>query len=254
MTTSWVLDLDGVVWLAEQPIAGAARAVEQLRARGERIALVTNNSSMTVGQYHEKLARMGIGDDGDAGSTVDLVTSAMAAATLVEAGERVLVLGGAGVVEALGARGALVVEGSDADVVMVGLCRDFDYEGLALAATAARRGARLIGTNDDATYPTPAGPVPGAGSLLAAVEKASGVTAVVAGKPYEPMAELLRARLGPSGTVVGDRPDTDGRLARVLGYRFALVLSGVSARGEQFDPEPDLVADDLASLVDQNVE
>lgn len=251
MTSSWVLDLDGVIWLAEQPIPGAAEAVAMLRARGERIAFVTNNSSMSVGQYEEKLSRIGI-DGVDARG--ELFTSAMAAATLVEPGEHVIVLGGAGVIEALEARGALLVEGTEADVVMVGLYRDFDYERLTAAATAARRGARLIGTNDDATYPTPSGPVPGAGSLLAAVEKASGVTAVVAGKPYEPMAALLRARLGPSGTVVGDRPDTDGRMARVLGYRFALVLTGVSARGEHFDPEPDLVADDLASLVAQNVE
>lgn len=246
--TSWVLDLDGVIWLGEQPIPGAADAVKALRARGARVALVTNNSSMTVAQYREKLERCGIDGYGE------LFTSAMAAATLVEAGERVIVLAGAGVVEALEGRGALVVEGSEAEVVMVGLYRDFDYERLALAATAVRRGARLIATNDDAMYPTPEGPVPGAGSLLAAVEKASGVSAVVAGKPYGPMVALLRERLGSSGTVVGDRPDTDGRMARVLGYRFALVLSGVSGPGEHFDPEPDIIAEDLASLVAQNVE
>jgi ribonucleotide monophosphatase NagD (HAD superfamily) len=76
------------------------------------------------------------------------------------------------------------------------------------------------------------------------------VPAVVAGKPNAPMAALVRAHLGDEGTVVGDRADTDGRFARVLGYRFALVLSGVSVAYEGMEPRPDLVAPDLARLVD----
>ncbi len=66
------------------------------------------------------------------------------------------------------------------------------------------------------------------------------------------MANLLRTRLGEVGTVVGDRPDTDGRLARVLGYRFALVLTGVTSADDvpSVEPKPDIVAPDLAALVD----
>ena len=62
--------------------------------------------------------------------------------------------------------------------------------------TAVRRGARLIGTNDDATYPTPTGPIPGGGAILAAVVAGSGTAPVVAGKPYEPMADLVAGRAG----------------------------------------------------------
>jgi 4-nitrophenyl phosphatase len=243
--TSWVLDLDGVIWLADEPIAGAAAAVAALRARGDELAFVTNNSSMTVGDYAAKLAGFGIPADGD------IVSSAMAAARLVRAGEKVLVMGGPGVREALAARGAIAVDDGPADAVMVGFHRDFDYERLRIGSTAVRDGARLIGTNDDATYPTPDGPVPGTGSILAAVEKASGVVATVAGKPYRPMVELLRERLGPAGIVVGDRLDTDGRLARALGYEFDLVLSGVTKLGDELDPTPDVVATDLAALVAQ---
>jgi 4-nitrophenyl phosphatase len=243
--TSWVLDLDGVIWLADEPIAGAASAVAALRARGDELAFVTNNSSMTVGDYAAKLAGFGIPADGD------IVSSAMAAARLVRAGEKVLVMGGPGVREALAARGAIAVDDGPADAVMVGFHRDFDYERLRIGSTAVRDGARLIGTNDDATYPTPDGPVPGTGSILAAVEKASGVVATVAGKPYRPMVELLRERLGPAGIVVGDRLDTDGRLARALGYEFDLVLSGVTKLGDELDPTPDVVATDLAALVAQ---
>ena len=242
---AFALDLDGVVWLADDPIPGAADAVARLRAAGVPVAFVTNNSSVPVSEVAAKLARHGI-DPGDG-----VVTSAQAAAGLVEPGERALVCGGPGVAEALGARGAEVVRDGDADVVVVGFHRDFDYERLRIAATAVRRGARLVATNDDATYPTPEGPIPGGGAIVAAVATGSGVAPIVAGKPHEPMAALVRQHLGRSGVMVGDRPDTDGRFARALGYRFALVLSGVTRPDDlPVEPAPDLVAPDLAAVVD----
>jgi 4-nitrophenyl phosphatase len=241
---TWVLDLDGVVWLASQAIPGAPEAVARLRAAGERVVFATNNSGPVVAEQEAKLARLGIPAAGD------VLSSAMAAARLVEPGERVLVCGGPGVGEAMVARGAVPVTGGDADVVVVGFHREFDYERLRAAARAVMRGARLLGTNDDATYPTPDGPIPGAGSLLAAVAYASGATPVVAGKPHPPMADLVRAAGGAEGTVVGDRPDTDGVLARQLGYRFALVLTGVTGPEDlPVDPAPDVVAGSLAALV-----
>lgn len=239
----WALDLDGVVWLDEEPIPGAAEAVAALRAAGEDVVFCTNLSSRPVADAEAKLVRHGIDADGA------VLTSAMAAAGLVEPGERVLVCAGPGVVEQVEARGAEVVREGDADAVVVGLHLDFDYERLTAAAGAVRRGARLIGTNDDPTFPTPAGLLPGGGAILAAVATAAGVDPVVAGKPHEPMAELVRARLGEGGTVVGDRADTDGALARRLGYRFVLVLSGSTTDPTGADPEPDHVARDLRTAV-----
>ena len=116
----------------------------------------------------------------------DVLTSAMAAARLVEAGERAVVVGGPGILQALGGRGVEIVADGPADAVLVGFTRDFDYDALRRANAAVRGGARLIGTNDDATYPTPDGPIPGGGALLAAVVTASGQRPVVAGKPYRP--------------------------------------------------------------------
>ncbi|HEV3227675.1 MAG TPA: HAD hydrolase-like protein, partial [Acidimicrobiales bacterium] len=161
-------------------------------------------------------------------------------------------LGGPGIVEALEARDAAVVRDERPDAVVVGFHRDFDYERMRTAATAVRAGARLIATNDDATYPTPNGPIPGAGSILAGIERASGVRAEVAGKPYPAMAAVVRSRVGADGVVVGDRPDTDGRLAAALGHRFALVLTGVVTADQlaTIDPTPDEVAPDLATLVE----
>lgn len=241
---SWVLDLDGVVWLADEPIPGAAEAVARLRAAGEHVVFCTNNSSETVAAQHDKLGRMGIDAD-DA-----IVTSAQAAVRLIEPGERVLVCAGAGVWEAVEARGAEPVRDGVADVVIVGMHRDFDYQRLHAASAAVLEGARLVATNDDRTYPTPTGPVPGAGALAAAVAYVAGVTPVVAGKPHAPMVELVRSIAGDEGTMVGDRPETDGAFARALGYRFALVLTGVTVDGtERIDPPPDIVAASLGALV-----
>ena len=223
MGVAWLLDLDGVVWLADVPIPGSVEAVRRLRDTGTRVLFVTNNSSATVAHYLAKLEGMGLPTGAD-----DLVTSAQAAASLLAPGERVLAVAGEGVREAVAGAGAHVVEEPDAaDAVVVGWHRDFDFARLTLAARAVWGGARLIGTNDDATYPTPTGPLPGGGSILAAVAYASGAEPVVAGKPHEPMAELVRARVGTPAVFVGDRPSTDGLMAARLGVPFVLVATGV---------------------------
>ncbi|MEJ7721529.1 MAG: hypothetical protein WKF58_14330 [Ilumatobacteraceae bacterium] len=92
-------DLDGVVWLSGVPLPGSPEAVAALRAAGRRVLFVTNNSWATVDQQEATLAEAGIPASGD------VITSAAAAATLVQPGERVLVCGGPGVVAALEQRG-----------------------------------------------------------------------------------------------------------------------------------------------------
>src|SRR6266849_6116847 len=122
---TWVLDLDGVVWLGDQPIAGSAEAVARLRAGGERVVFVTNNSAMTVGDYLAKLERHGV-----ASSASDLITSAQVAAGLLEPGSVALLCAGPGVEEALRARGVNCVREGSADAVVVGWHRDFDFARL----------------------------------------------------------------------------------------------------------------------------
>lgn len=247
-----ILDLDGVIWRGEDPIDGSADAVARLRAAGHRLLFVTNNSNPTVDDLVAKLVGAGIEAEGD-----ELVTSSQAAASLLEPGTSAFVCGGPGVAEALEARGVKPVREGDADAVVVGMHKEFDYERLTAAFRAVMGGARLIGTNDDPTYPTPDGPIPGGGALLAAVATAAGADPVVAGKPHEPMADLVRERLGSDleeTVLVGDRPSTDGLMARQLGIRFALVLSGVTSEGESEDHEGDVTAADLASLVDDEGE
>lgn len=255
-------DLDGVIWLAHRPIAGAADAVTSLRAGGRRVLFVTNNSRDTVVEQETALAAAGIV------ATGDVVTSAMAAARLVAAGERVLVAGGAGVIEAMQGRGAEVIvnDGRDhgtVDAVVVGLHPEFDLPRLTSAATALHRGARLIGTNGDATFPTPTGPTPGGGALLAAVATAGGVEPTIAGKPHRPMAELVAETAGAGAPgagasllMVGDRAETDGRFAAELGCPYALVRSGVLGPDESPPPDIDVALDvaDLAAVAASLVE
>ncbi len=118
------------------------------------------------------------------------------------------------------------------DAVVVGFHREFDFEVLSDALTAVRQGAMLIGSNADPNYPTPNGPIPGGGSILAAVEKATGRSALVTGKPHAPMAELVRHMCAGHGSenmvMVGDLPETDGAFARTIGCPYALVLSGMT--------------------------
>ncbi|HXY45023.1 MAG TPA: HAD-IIA family hydrolase [Acidimicrobiales bacterium] len=249
---TWVLDCDGVIWLAEEPIPGAADAVSDLRAWGERVVFITNNSFPARADHLAKLARMGM-----ATADEDLITSAGAVATLLEPGERALVLGGPGLFEALGARQIEAIEPGTRqregaiNAVVVGFDLKFDFARLAAALTALRAGARLIASNDDATFPTSAGLLPGAGSFVAAVARAGGVEPTIAGKPYPAMVELVRNRVGTVDVVVGDRPSTDGELAARLGATFALVLTGVTPPGHgPVTPPPSIEAADLASLVD----
>jgi 4-nitrophenyl phosphatase len=227
----WIIDLDGVVWLAGEPIGDVAAAVGDLRRHGIRVVFATNNSAPTTQQLLDRLARVGI--DSEPG---DLATSAAAAATLLEPGQSVKVLAEGGMLEALHRRGVAIADEGPVDAAVVGWSHTFDFDRLASVASAARASGRLIATNEDPTHPTPAGLVPGSGALVAAVATASGLTPEVAGKPHRAMARLMQDRFGfgegdTSVVVVGDQPRTDGRLAERMGIPFALVDSGVTPAG-----------------------
>ena len=237
-------DLDGVVWLSHEPIAGSVEAIAEFREAGHRVLFVTNNSYAKMASQEEMLATLGIPAVGD------VLTSSGAAATLLKAGQRVLVAGGPGVVEAVESVGAIVagrtddgssqeaqkISDTNIDAVIVGFHRTFNFESMRRASAAVRAGAILIGTNDDATYPTSTGVIPGGGSILAGIATASGVSPVVAGKPNAPMGELVRRELKlrdlDSCWMIGDRYSTDGAFAKMIGAKFALALSGVVDQNE----------------------
>ncbi len=248
---AWVIDLDGVVWLSGQPIRGAPEAISRLKKAGKTVVFLTNNSGPTVAEHVERLHRAGV-----PAAPEDLVTSAQAAASMLPRGSAAAVIGDEGIYEALTERSVEVVPAaSHPGAVVVGRSVTLDYDELGAAASAIRDGARFVATNTDSTFPTPHGLLPGAGALVAFLSTASATEPEVAGKPHPATADLVRARYGAVSVVVGDRPDTDGRFATLIGTRFVLVLSGVTARKDlPVDPAPDSMYDDLASAVSDHLE
>ena len=243
---TWALDLDGVVWLGDKVIQGVGESITFLREKGEQVFFVTNNSGRTVSEVEEKLNSFNIEPNGG------VITSAMAMATLLSPDETVLTLCGKGAVEEMEKVGAKPVKDGKADSVVVGFHEDFDYWKLTAALQAIDAGARLLATNDDLTYPSHDGIRPGAGSILASLVAATEAVPEIAGKPYQPMCDLLNELSGGNGIMVGDRPDTDGRFAKILGWDFGLVLSGVTKKSDlPVDPPHDFLADDLPDMVEQ---
>lgn len=237
----------------QRPLPGAVAAIGRLEDAGIPFAFVTNNSYRSVEEQETALEGIGVRARGR------VLTSSMAAAEVVGAGRRVLVGGGPGVVDALTRKSSaeiVLVEDRPTgqfDHVVVGFHRHFDFDGLHALSSAIRSGATFVATNDDATYPTPDGPIPGGGSIVAAVATASGEQPLVAGKPHEPMAQLVRSHfLGldfSEAWMVGDRLSTDGAFARLLGCRFARVRSNVSE--SHGDVPVTIERDSLADVVDE---
>jgi HAD superfamily hydrolase (TIGR01450 family) len=242
---TWVIDLDGVIWLTGEPLGDVGGAVDALRAAGVRTLFATNNSAPTRAELHARLANCGITT-----TDADLLTSADVAAEMLPVGSTALVVADDGVREALANRGVTIVSAGPADAVVVGWTRSFTFDLIDQAARAVRAGARLIGTNEDPTHPTPHGLSPGCGALLAAGGPPAGAEPAGARTPPGPTADAIKARATDLAMMVGDRPSTDGALATQLGIPFALVLSGVTSKDEvPTDPAPNEVAADFAALV-----
>jgi glycerol 3-phosphatase-2 len=246
-----LLDLDGVVYRGDRAIDGAADVLARLRQRGRALAFLTNNSSRTPDQVTDLLAGMGISVEPS-----EVATSALATADLLaERGGTAFVIGEEGLTRALADAGLQVLDGSTerADWVVVGLDRHADYRKLTRACLLVERGAGLVASNADGSFPMADGLWPGAGALLSVVTQTTGATAEVVGKPNPPLFRTALAWAG-GGTplVVGDRIDTDIAGAAELGWASVLVLTGVSKREDaaRSTVRPTYVGKDLSILLE----
>jgi HAD superfamily hydrolase (TIGR01457 family) len=228
------VDLDGVVYRGNQPVPGARTVLDRVRERGTSVLFITNNSSRAPGQVAEMLGGLGI-----RATASEVMTSAVATATMLERegarGLQAFVVGELGIRAALEEVGIRVLDGEphSADMVVVGWDRTVDYAKLRAASLLVQRGARLVATNADPTYPAPDGLWPGAGAILAAVVAASGGSPTVVGKPSKPMFDAARERSGTDkALVVGDRIDTDVLGAARAGLDSLVVFSGVATPAE----------------------
>ncbi|MFW5698304.1 MAG: HAD hydrolase-like protein, partial [Planctomycetota bacterium] len=116
------------------------------------------------------------------------------------------------------------------------------------------RGARLIGTNPDATGPSEEGISPACGSLCAPIEMATGRTAYYVGKPNPLMMRHALKRLGmrrEDTVIIGDRMDTDIVAGVESEISTVLVLTGVTSEAEviRFPYRPDHILDGIADLL-----
>jgi len=253
-----IVDMDGVLWRGDEPIAGLAEFFAFLRQRHIDFILATNNSSRLPEQYAAKLARFGVEVAPEC-----VLTSAQTAATylagIAPPGTRVYAIGEEGVRRALEQHGFVLTD-EEAAYIVVGWDRRLTWEKLATAALLIHAGAGFIGTNPDTNYPTERGPVPGNGAQLAALETTTGVAPVVVGKPepwmYEEALRRMGARseTGPSErettAVIGDRLDTDIAGGVRAGLTTVLVLSGIATKADLAASlvKPDLVCADIGDL------
>jgi HAD superfamily hydrolase (TIGR01457 family) len=249
-----VLDLDGVVYLGDLAIPGAAEALAGVRELGVAVGFVTNNSYRLPEAVAEKLLALGV-----KAAVEEVFTSAQATVRLLGGaleGTRALVVGGPGLRTALRAAGARLLEPDqwrEANLVAVGIDPELTYGRLAAACLAIRAGAEFVGSNPDSTMPTPDGQVPGNGSVLALLQTATGVRPRVAGKPEPALFETAAAALGSGPLLmVGDRSDTDLVGAARLGWDTALVLTGATTPARLLDlpAAPDHLLPGLGALLD----
>jgi glycerol-1-phosphatase len=252
---SALLDLDGCVWVGDEPTPRAVEAVAALREAGKGVAFVTNDGRLAGEEFVRKLWRLGF-----QASLEEVVTVGGALQHwLAERRDRAasaFVIGSAAIWRHVEDAGLRIVNDTDlatrADLVVVAAHDDFRYAELRTAIQAVARGAGVVAAGRDATFPMPDGPWPGTGSVLAAVEKATGAKAVSVGKPEAAIFQTALDRLGGDGAlVVGDRLDSDFAGARAAELDAAIVLTGATSRSEAeaADPAPVAIAETLADLV-----
>lgn len=249
-----LVDLDGVVWIGREPVPGSQEALTALQAAGVGLVFVTNNPTKPPESYAKRLRGMGVEVGPERIVTAGMTTARLAGEAAKGGGA--FVIGAEPLKEMVAAGGAELLTGEAAyaaRVVVVSGHRGFDFEELLTAKRALDAGAALFATSHDPTMPMPGGEWPGTGSILAAVETASGKTAVIGGKPERHLFDLARAQLGGAERVamIGDRVSSDIAGGRAAGLATILVLSGTTSEAEAAtaEPAPDHVVADLAALL-----
>ncbi len=251
-----ILDMDGVLWHDTQAIGNLPALIRSISDLGLRYVFATNNATKTIGEYQEKLLGFGLEVLPE-----QIITSAGTTALYLQnrypQGTCIYVVGSDSLKQILQQQEFAISSVEDfqsAQIVVVGMDVSMTYEKIRNAALLLRNGADFIATNADATFPTPQGLFPGAGTMVAAIATASGKDPLIIGKPstamYEHAYHVLK--LDPREVMgVGDRLETDIAGAQRAGCLAGLVLSGVStlAQAQAWQPAPDIIAANLDELI-----
>ena len=251
-----MLDLDGVVYVGANAVPGAADALTAAQQAGMALSYVTNNAARNPAEVAAHLRELGMPSvkDGDVVSSAQAVAHLIADA--VAPGSEILVVGGAGLYDALAERGLRGVDHLDDDTVAVvqGFHPDVNWRLLAEGTYAVNAGLPWFASNLDLSVPTARGIAPGNGALVALIAQATGRTPIVAGKPEAALfAETTERVGGDNPLVIGDRLDTDIEGAGNVGADSMVVLTGVSSLQDIADAEgkqrASYVASDLRGLL-----
>lgn len=254
---SLIFDMDGVLWRDTTPIGDLEQIFQNLQHHNIEFAFATNNSTKSPYEYQDKLTRFGIKVKEE-----QIITSSITLVELLKEkfpeGGPVHILGENGLREALQQNGFYH---RDRNVIAVigGLDRQINYEKLKNAVLLLQQEVDFYFTNADTTFPTPEGIIPGAGSLLRALEVGCGRNAVLTGKPKPKMFEIALRIINASADstlVIGDRLDTDilgGLEAKCL---TAMVMTGISTSEDLKNStyQPHFVFENLSTLMDNLIQ
>lgn len=248
---AFICDMDGVIYHGNNLLPGVLEFVEWLQRENKKFVFLTNSSARTLRELSQKLSRMGltVGEE-------HFYTSARATATFLatqKPGGSAYVIGDAGIINALYDEGYSIND-TNPDYVVVSESANYDYARICHATRLVHKGAKLIGTNPDLTGPTDGGLIiPATGALLAPIELATGSKAYYVGKPNPLMMRHALKKLEcqrEDTAIVGDRMDTDMIAGIETEITTALVLSGVTQRGdiEQYAYNPDYVLSGVGDI------
>ena len=252
--TTYLIDLDGVIYRGNELLPGAKEFIAWLKANNKKFLFLTNNSFASETQVLEKLIGLGIVTD-----TSHLLSAGEAAVQNIARrfpGALVYLVGEQPLSDLLRQYQLQLadVDSHQADVVLVGLDRHFDYKKLTGAVLAVRAGAHFITINRDPLLPVEGGFLPGCGTMAAAIEAGCGVTPEVVGKPEPLLLQEAMRMLGsnPSETVmIGDSLTVDIQGGKAAGTHTLLVLSGNTSREDvaHSSIKPDYIYQDVAALL-----
>ncbi len=247
------MDLDGTVYRGKRLIPGAKETIEVLRKRGRRILFVSNKPLYSRRDYAQNLSLLGV-----PATERDVINSSFILAHYLAkeaSGARVFAIGEPPLLEELQAAGLKLSENlEEIEYVITAFDRTFDYRKMNIAFQALRRGAHFYATNPDRTCPVEDGEIPDAAGVIAALEATTGrKVEKVFGKPSRYMVEVALEVLGlraEACAMVGDRLETDIRMAKEHGLKGILVLTGVTKPEDLRNSpiQPDYVLASIAEL------
>ena len=219
-----LLDLDGVLYVENEPIAGAREAVAALRSAGVDLRFVTNTTTHSRAGTLDKLSRLGFEIE-----PTELVTpAALAVRHCLERGHRRVAL--LMLDEVKEDFSDLEEAEEDVDAVIMGdLGEEYGYEVLNRAFRMVMDGAETIALQKNRFWLRADGLSLDVGPFVAAVEYATGKDAVVMGKPSPAFFELVLGDLGSAASetaMVGDDLESDVGGAMAAGLAGVLVRTG----------------------------